>query len=82
MPQVPPSLVRARAARLREAGAKALSRRLESRLGTATRVLVEAPGRGRGEDYAEIVLSGAPATGSVIEGVLMRHDGRKAWLAD
>jgi threonylcarbamoyladenosine tRNA methylthiotransferase MtaB len=82
MPQVPTAVVRARAARLRDVGAAALTRRLESRLGTTAHVLVEAPGRGRGEDYAEIVLSGSPPTGSVVQGVLTRHDGRRAWLAN
>jgi threonylcarbamoyladenosine tRNA methylthiotransferase MtaB len=81
MPQVPPPVVRERAARLREVGAVALARRLETRLGTRARALVEASGRGRGEDYAEIVLAGDPPVGSVVEGVLDRHDGRRAWLA-
>jgi threonylcarbamoyladenosine tRNA methylthiotransferase MtaB len=81
MPQVRPPVVRERAARLREVGAVALARRLETRLGTHARALVEAPGRGRGEDYAEIVLAGEAPTGSVVEGVVASHDGRRAWLA-
>ena len=80
MPQVLPALARERAARLREVGAAALAGRLESRLGTRARALVEAPGRGRGEDYAEIILEADAPTGSVVEGVLTRHDGRRAWL--
>ena len=82
MPQVPAPVVRERAARLREVGAAALTQRLESRVGTRVRALVEGPGRGRDEDYAEIALVGEAPTGSIVQGVLSRHDGRKAWLAD
>ncbi|HEY2049518.1 MAG TPA: tRNA (N(6)-L-threonylcarbamoyladenosine(37)-C(2))-methylthiotransferase MtaB [Caulobacteraceae bacterium] len=82
MPQVPPALARERAGRLREVGTTALTRRLESRMGTRARALVEGPGRGRGEDYAEIALVGEAPTGSVVEGVLTRHDGRRAWLSN
>jgi threonylcarbamoyladenosine tRNA methylthiotransferase MtaB len=81
MPQVAPVVARERAARLRQAGERALALRLESRLGTVARALVEAPGRGRGEDYAEIVLDPSAPTGSLVEGLLTHHDGRRAWLA-
>ena len=61
MPQVPVQVRKARAARLRDAGDVALGAFLESRVGTAARVLVEKPGFGRSEHYAAVELtSGAP----------------------
>jgi len=61
MPQVPVQVRKARAARLRDTGAAALGSFLESRVGTAARVLVEKPGFGRSEHYAPVETSaGAP----------------------
>ncbi len=61
MPQVPGRLRKARAARLRQVGEAALRSFLESRIGTAARVLVEKPGFGRSEHYAPVeVAAGAP----------------------
>ncbi len=61
MPQVPAQARKMRAARLREAGESALATFLESRVGTAARVLVEKPGFGRSEHYAPVeTASGAP----------------------
>ncbi len=61
MPQVPAPLRKARAARLRQAGEAALAAFLESRVGTAARVLVEKPGFGRSEHYAPVETdAGAP----------------------
>lgn len=54
MPQVAPAIVRERAARLREAGAKALAGEVLSRIGTAGEVLVERPGRGRAGFYTAV----------------------------
>ncbi len=61
MPQVPPRIRKARAKRLREAGAAALAAFLESRIGTRADVLVETAGFGRSEHYAPVELDfGAP----------------------
>jgi threonylcarbamoyladenosine tRNA methylthiotransferase MtaB len=61
MPQVPAPARKARAARLRDAGETALRNFLESRVGTAARVLVEKPGFGRSEHYAPVdMTAGAP----------------------
>ncbi|HWD57223.1 MAG TPA: radical SAM protein [Stellaceae bacterium] len=54
MPAVAPELVRERAARLREAGAAALTAELGSRVGTTGEVLVEQPGSGRAAFYAPV----------------------------
>ncbi len=61
MPQVPAQARKARAARLRGLGEAALRSFLESRIGTAARVLVEKPGFGRSEHYAPVETDlGAP----------------------
>ena len=54
MPQLPGSLGKARAARLRAAGAAALARFLAAQEGRILRVLVELGGRGHAENFAEV----------------------------
>jgi threonylcarbamoyladenosine tRNA methylthiotransferase MtaB len=55
MPQVAPEIVKARAARLREAAATRRSRWLQSLIGSAQQVLVERPGdRGHAGNFAEV----------------------------
>jgi threonylcarbamoyladenosine tRNA methylthiotransferase MtaB len=68
MKRLPGGVVRARAKALREAGAAALARHHARRAGTFDRVLVEAPGRGRAEDYTQVRLD-APglAAGQVFD---------------
>jgi threonylcarbamoyladenosine tRNA methylthiotransferase MtaB len=80
MPPVAPAIIKARAERLRAAGAASLSRRLDGRIGMLARALVEAPGRARDEDYVEISFMGAARVGSLITGNIAGHDGRRARL--
>jgi threonylcarbamoyladenosine tRNA methylthiotransferase MtaB len=54
MPAVASEIVRERAARLRAAGADALSAELHSRIGTEGDVLIEKPGSGRAEFFAAV----------------------------
>ena len=54
MPQLDPAIIRERAARLRTAGAAALASELAARVGRTGNVLIEGPGRGRADCYAEI----------------------------
>jgi threonylcarbamoyladenosine tRNA methylthiotransferase MtaB len=56
MPQLPGDVVRERARLLRLAGDAALARHVARRAGSPDRVLVEAPGRGRAEDYTQVAL--------------------------
>ncbi len=58
MPQVPMSVRKARAARLRRAGESALRDFLETRIGGTARVLVEKEGFGRDEHFAPVELVG------------------------
>jgi threonylcarbamoyladenosine tRNA methylthiotransferase MtaB len=80
MPPVAAAKIKARAQRLRAAGAEGLVRHLDRRLGTRARALVEAPGRARDEDYVEIAFEGPATVGGLIEGAICGHDGRRARL--
>jgi threonylcarbamoyladenosine tRNA methylthiotransferase MtaB len=65
MPQVPPALVRERAARLRRAGDAALAAELRRRLGSAGDVLIEQPGQGRTDFYASVRCTKAAEAGNL-----------------
>jgi threonylcarbamoyladenosine tRNA methylthiotransferase MtaB len=65
MPQLDPAAVRERAARLRAAGAAALTAELSRRVGNESDVLIEGPGRGRADCYAAVRFDAAFETGSV-----------------
>ncbi|WP_119167052.1 tRNA (N(6)-L-threonylcarbamoyladenosine(37)-C(2))-methylthiotransferase MtaB [Algihabitans albus] len=58
MPTVPKPERKARAQRLRAAGAAAEARFLESRLGQTAEVLIESEGLGRSEHYAPVLAEG------------------------
>ena len=66
MPQVPRAAIKARAARLRAAGERALSRHLDAQLGRTTDVLVEHDAIGRTPQFAEIRLDRAMPAGSIV----------------
>jgi len=66
MPQVPLAIRRARAAQLREAGARTLDRRLERMVGTTVQVLVEDGRSGRSEHYLPVELEGVAEVGQIV----------------
>ena len=78
MPQLPRSLVKARAGRLRAAGEAALARHLEAQVGRTLLGLVERPGVARAEDFTEIAFSGEAQVGAVAALTVTGHDGRRA----
>jgi threonylcarbamoyladenosine tRNA methylthiotransferase MtaB len=59
MPQVPRELVKARAARLREAASARRSRWLDSLVGTMQRVLIENHDKGHADNFAPVTIDGA-----------------------
>jgi len=59
MPQLPREVVKARAARLREAAAARRARWLDSLVGSRQRVLVENGGKGHADNFAPVAVSGA-----------------------
>jgi threonylcarbamoyladenosine tRNA methylthiotransferase MtaB len=76
MPPVAPEAIRARAARLREAGAAALARHLDGQVGRTARVLVEQGGIGRTEAFLAVRLPEGVAPGTIADLALTGHDGR------
>ena len=65
MPQLDPALVRERARRLRAAGDAALAAELQRRVGGASDVLIEGPGRGRADCYAGVRFTDPTEAGAV-----------------
>ena len=59
MPQLPRGLVKARAARLREAAAQRRTRWLDSQIGTIQPVLIENGGKGHSDGFAPVFIEGA-----------------------
>jgi threonylcarbamoyladenosine tRNA methylthiotransferase MtaB len=74
MPQLPRQMVKERAARLREAGERALAARLASEVGRVRSALVERPGFGRTEHFAPVAFDdGEP--GEVVAVAIHGADG-------
>ena len=75
MPQVPRSLIRERAARLRQAGDRAVIKFLDTQLDRVQEVLVEKADSGRSAHYASVRLAGA-SPGDVLATRALRRDGK------
>lgn len=75
MPQVEKPVIKARAAALRDAGAAALVRHLESRLGHEGPILVERAGTGRLDDFTPVRFSGNAEAGTLARVRITGHDG-------
>ncbi|MFP5330494.1 MAG: MiaB/RimO family radical SAM methylthiotransferase [Alphaproteobacteria bacterium] len=59
MPQLPPELVKARAARLRQAAEKRRRAWLDSLIGSLQPVLIEADGKGHSDGFSPVIVKGA-----------------------
>jgi len=77
MPQLPGDLIKQRARRLREKGEAALRRHLDSEVGRLKRVLTEAGGIGRTEQFTPVKLAGPAARGLMLDLTVAGHDGRQ-----
>jgi threonylcarbamoyladenosine tRNA methylthiotransferase MtaB len=75
MPQVRGPVVHARAARLREAGARLRQGWLAAHVGSVARIVVERNGVGHAEDYAPVRLRGRDDLGSVLATRITGFDG-------
>jgi threonylcarbamoyladenosine tRNA methylthiotransferase MtaB len=73
MPQLERGLIKQRAAKLREAGDKALIRHLAAQVGRQLQGLVERPGTARAEDFSEIHFDGMADPGQVIALLVTGH---------
>jgi threonylcarbamoyladenosine tRNA methylthiotransferase MtaB len=77
MPQVARREIKARAAKLREKGERALACHLERQVGRTIEVLGEQDRRGRAADFSEILLDTSLDTGSLGWARVTGHDGRR-----
>ena len=77
MPQLARAVVKERAARLREKGARALEGFLASQEGSRVEVLTERDGLGRTRQFAEVDLADATPAGVVVNARVNGHDGRR-----
>ena len=77
MPPVAPEAIRARAARLRAAGADALRRHLDAQVGRRLTVLAERGGVGRSADFTAVRLPGVPEAGTFHDVAVAGHDGAR-----
>jgi threonylcarbamoyladenosine tRNA methylthiotransferase MtaB len=77
MPQVPGNVVKDRARRLREKGEGALRSHLDGEVGRRRRVLTEAGGVGRTEQFTQVKLLAPMARGLMLDLTVAGHDGRQ-----
>ncbi|MEO1038813.1 MAG: tRNA (N(6)-L-threonylcarbamoyladenosine(37)-C(2))-methylthiotransferase MtaB [Pseudomonadota bacterium] len=77
MPQVNGAAIKERAARLREKGAEALTRHLDSRVGREMEVLVEKPGAARADDFSPVRLDAPARAGALVRARITGHDGER-----
>ncbi|SLN14606.1 tRNA (N(6)-L-threonylcarbamoyladenosine(37)-C(2))-methylthiotransferase MtaB [Oceanibacterium hippocampi] len=75
MPQVPMPVRKARAAALREAGARNLAAWLGRQVGTATELLMETDRQGRTPHYASVNLDEPALPGTLVAAEIVDHDG-------
>ncbi|MGA7383922.1 MAG: tRNA (N(6)-L-threonylcarbamoyladenosine(37)-C(2))-methylthiotransferase MtaB, partial [Methylocella sp.] len=75
MPAVAPEIVKARAKRLREAGAAALRKHLAAQTGKILPVLTERGGTGRTEDFSRVKIGDVPPS-QMIDVVIAGNDGK------
>ncbi len=81
MPQLDRTLVKERASRLREKGATALRAFLDREIDARRRVLAEAGGVGRTEQFVLVRLAAVSERGRMIDLSINRHDGRQLFAA-
>ncbi|MGR3493707.1 tRNA (N(6)-L-threonylcarbamoyladenosine(37)-C(2))-methylthiotransferase MtaB [Citreimonas sp.] len=67
--------IKARAARLREAGARAVTRHLDAQVGRTHSVLMESPVMGRTEQFTEVRFAEARTEGAVVSAHISGHAG-------
>jgi threonylcarbamoyladenosine tRNA methylthiotransferase MtaB len=77
MPQVAGNVIKDRARRLREKGEAALRRHLDGEVGRKRRVLTEAGGIGRTEQFTPVKLAASTPRGLMLDVAVAGHDGRQ-----
>lgn len=75
MPQLEKSVIKARAARLREVGKAALVKHMDAHIGSETEVLVERGSQGRLPDFTPVTIDGCSAeAGRPVRARIIGHD--------
>ena len=77
MPQVDGRAIKDRAARLRAAGAAAVSRHLSAQQGRTHSVLMEAPDMGRTEQFTEVRFAVEQPVGQIVRAIITGRDGHQ-----
>jgi threonylcarbamoyladenosine tRNA methylthiotransferase MtaB len=77
MPQVPAQLRKARALMLRQDGEAALRRHLDAEIGARRRVLTEANGVGRTEQFTAVRLAEPAGPGRMLDLTIANHNGKQ-----
>ena len=77
MPQLSGDVIRARAARLRAAGAAALARHVVAQVGRTHRVLMESPSLGRTEQFTEVAFARDQPQDRILTVTITGHDGAR-----
>ena len=75
MPQVPRTLVKERAARLRDKGAETYARNLARQCGRTHSILVERDSTGRTETFFPVKFSEPPDAGALVKRMITMQDG-------
>jgi len=81
MPQLPHDVVKERARRLRDAGATALRAHLDGEVGAIRRVLTEAGGTGRTEQFTQVLLARPAEPNNILDLAIRGHDGKRLLAA-
>jgi threonylcarbamoyladenosine tRNA methylthiotransferase MtaB len=81
MPQLDRTVIKERAARLREKGEAALARHLDTQVGTQRQVLTERGGIGRTEQFTAVRLAAPIEPGVIFDLTIAGHDGRQLLAA-
>ncbi len=77
MPQLEGALIRTRAARLRQAGARAVAAHLEAQQGVEHEILMEAPNMGRTAQFTETLFAQPQPTGQILRArIIGQRDGQ------
>jgi threonylcarbamoyladenosine tRNA methylthiotransferase MtaB len=77
MPQIAGDIIKERARRLRDKGEAALRRHLDGEVGRQRRVLTEAGGIGRTEQFTPVKLAAPTPRGLMMDVAVAGHDGRQ-----
>ena len=77
MPQLNGQIIKARAARLREAGERQVDLHLAAQIGTTHHILMENPHMGRTEQFSEVSFENPQSEGSIVTAKIQSRSGNR-----